>query len=154
MKWRPIDTAPRDGTRVLICEGEYVGTGLFSSWARHPDGTVVGLEESSREFPEDYQDTWEWSPCDGPGEAEPTHWMPLPDPAMTPDMALQRMAEKMKADAADERARKAALASAGTCPECEGEGQQGGQFCGGYWTCEACGGTGNFDPQIQRKEPT
>lgn len=30
----------------------------------------------------------------------------------------------------------------GICPDCEGEGEQGGQFCGGYWKCESCGGTG------------
>ena len=32
----------------------------------------------------------------------------------------------------------------GTCEACEGEGEQGGQFCGGPWTCETCGGTGKF----------
>ncbi len=42
---------------------------------------------------------------------------------------------------AKELARIAALPP-GTCPACEGEGEQGGQFCGGFWTCEACGGSG------------
>lgn len=32
----------------------------------------------------------------------------------------------------------------GVCPDCEGEGEQGGQFCGGYWTCETCKGTGKY----------
>ena len=32
----------------------------------------------------------------------------------------------------------------GTCEACEGDGEQGGQFCGGCWTCETCGGTGKF----------
>jgi hypothetical protein len=34
--------------------------------------------------------------------------------------------------------------SKGICPECHGEGEQGGQFCGGYWRCESCGGTGKY----------
>lgn len=32
----------------------------------------------------------------------------------------------------------------GICPECHGEGEQGGQFCGGYWECEVCKGTGVY----------
>lgn len=32
----------------------------------------------------------------------------------------------------------------GICPECHGEGEQGGQFCGGYWECESCKGTGVY----------
>lgn len=60
---------------------------------------------------------------------------------------MQRMAAKMHADAEADRAHKAALIAEGVCPECEGDGEQGGQFCGGYWTCEACQGTGEFKPQ-------
>lgn len=45
----------------------------------------------------------------------------------------------------DKEARAAALPP-GTCPDCEGEGQQGGQFCGGYWECETCSGTGKASP--------
>ena len=32
----------------------------------------------------------------------------------------------------------------GACADCDGEGEQGGQFCGGYWKCLTCGGTGKF----------
>jgi len=39
---------------------------------------------------------------------------------------------------------RAKLIAAGKCPECEGEGEQGGQFCGGYWKCETCDGTGKL----------
>lgn len=40
----------------------------------------------------------------------------------------------------------------GTCEACDGEGEQGGQFCGGYWTCETCGGTGKV-PNTEAKGP-
>lgn len=33
----------------------------------------------------------------------------------------------------------------GACTDCDGEGEQGGQFCG-YWPCETCGGTGKAPP--------
>ncbi len=43
------------------------------------------------------------------------------------------------------RARQAeaqALIDAGKCPDCEGTGEGGGQFCGGFWKCPTCNGTG------------
>lgn len=43
-----------------------------------------------------------------------------------------------------ERDEKKAAQPPGTCAECDGEGEQGGQFCGGYWTCTFCGGTGKL----------
>lgn len=43
---------------------------------------------------------------------------------------------------AENKARADALIAQGKCPDCEGDGQMGGQFCGGYWTCEACNGSG------------
>ena len=42
-----------------------------------------------------------------------------------------------------EHAARMAKAPPGACPSCYGEGEQGGQFCGGeFWPCENCGGTG------------
>ena len=51
-------------------------------------------------------------------------------------------AEQVRAEAAAAHARRLAAAGPGACPECYGEGDVGGQFCGGYQQCEACGGTG------------
>jgi hypothetical protein len=61
MKWHPIATAPRDGTRVLIFSPSH---GVCSSYL------VYGY--------------WQNLPClfmqDEPTAADPTHWMPLPEP--------------------------------------------------------------------------
>lgn len=62
MTWQPMDTAPLDGTHVLL----YAEDAMI-------EGRFVGGE---------------WEPvrmsshgcgCCGGGGVEPTHWMPLPD---------------------------------------------------------------------------
>lgn len=79
MDWRPIETAPKDGTRVLISlpdwplrelhrrlDGSYQrGRAVIEArWDGHAWGDPV---------------YWEWR-VDVRG-AQPTHWMPLPPPA-------------------------------------------------------------------------
>jgi hypothetical protein len=65
MTWQPIETAPRDGTRILV----------WPAWGATTQGSraeiVLWTERPRGGF------RWEmWSghkiPCD------PTHWMPLP----------------------------------------------------------------------------
>ena len=61
-EWRPIETAPRDGTKVLLCEAD------------QPTEIVLGwwLQNAWR----DYGDIG----CGGFDDYNPTHWMPLPEP--------------------------------------------------------------------------
>lgn len=66
-EWQPIETAPRDGTWILICQ--------------------YGCSEPSR-LVASFDDGWGadgwWLCCDGKNPElplrgpEPTHWMPLP----------------------------------------------------------------------------
>jgi hypothetical protein len=68
--WQPIETAPKDGTRVLVYNGKQRGY--------HTVEEDIGVAE--------------WSPCmgvycwasiaccDGVSYYDPTHWMPLPEP--------------------------------------------------------------------------
>ena len=46
----------------------------------------------------------------------------------------------------DQEAKKNQLIAEGICPTCKGEGECGGQFQGGEWTCESCNGTGRYTP--------
>jgi len=60
--WRPIESAPRDGTCVLVCHAGSVGEARY-------------IEDEG----------WWWAgayPTDacGPDSIRPTHWMPLPEP--------------------------------------------------------------------------
>ena len=77
MDWEPIETAPKDGTRVLIVDG---------------DGNIdlCGYQESfytRQEFVRKAKDGDVYKTIteeDGYWESEitfsPTHWMPLPNP--------------------------------------------------------------------------
>jgi Protein of unknown function (DUF551) len=60
--WQPIETAPKDGTRILI-------TSNWTDYANKPLGCEVGR-----------WDGFQWVAC----EKEPTHWMPLPEPPSDP----------------------------------------------------------------------
>ena len=64
--WQPIETAPKDGTRVLAVTNEYDGV-LIVSWRKAWFGNKVG--EMAWFDDEDY-DTY----------INITHWMPLPAP--------------------------------------------------------------------------
>lgn len=74
MEWQPIETAPKDGTEVLIAGGTYSdgwnteipfrGVSI-AYWYRCHDAHWRG---------DDLQAHDEWR------EHKPTHWMPLPPP--------------------------------------------------------------------------
>lgn len=65
-QWQPIETAPKDGTRIIIFLG--------SPWARIVTARWFDLWRNWQEgdFPEDRDEY-----C-GIGSQVPTHWMPLP----------------------------------------------------------------------------
>ena len=69
--WQSIDSAPRDGSIVL----------LFLPESRAQDGVVMGYWSATDEAPEDDA----WYMCDGLDggtmiDVEVTHWRPLPAP--------------------------------------------------------------------------
>lgn len=55
MKWQPIETAPVDGTEILVAEDRYV---TVARWCGFYWGDGLSLM----------------------GSIGPTHWMPLPEP--------------------------------------------------------------------------
>lgn len=64
--WQPIETAPRDGTAILGCQG----------WCIEVTAFVKGTESYQR------KEAWVVA-NDDEGYAQdfkPTHWMPLPNP--------------------------------------------------------------------------
>lgn len=77
MEWQPIETAPMDGTSVLLTAGKAVWQGHYI--ANRPPG------EPPYRWNE-YGPRWTRS-----GLAEigffPTHWMPLPEPPPAQNLA-------------------------------------------------------------------
>lgn len=57
-QWQPIETAPKDGTEILVCNHA-----TLDIWFYHVASWMDGLE-------------W-WN---GDARVNPTHWMPLPQP--------------------------------------------------------------------------
>lgn len=66
-EWKPIETAPKDGTRLLAYEK---GCALYEIWWQRNLG-----------------DQWDGWQDDWDDEPEPTHWMPLPAPPLAPHEA-------------------------------------------------------------------
>jgi Protein of unknown function (DUF551) len=59
--WQPIETAPKDGTAILLCVGRWMTVGhwhrVAGGWSSNgPVYSPYGLDE------------------------QPTHWQPLPEP--------------------------------------------------------------------------
>lgn len=71
--WQPIDTAPKDGTRVLLFVEKRVEIGRFVDFATLEYGVETSRVQEwriVREFPT--------IRLPGDPTATPTHWMPLP----------------------------------------------------------------------------
>ena len=66
--WQPIDTAPKDGTWIIVCYNDSpCGVPDLDSW--FPGMKIVRWEYDAWMFCSEYSI----------GE-DPTHWMPLPNP--------------------------------------------------------------------------
>lgn len=82
MTWQPIETAPKDGTVILLSDGKIAWPGGWNpSVHGHPYPWV---------FMEDLKDHQPHGCCDNEEDSRinvnawrddgPTHWMPLPPP--------------------------------------------------------------------------
>lgn len=77
--WQPIESAPRDGTQVLVWSDELYIKPYIAWW---------GVDQNA---PEDGNEQEEWLTGDGDSwstgyyytPCNPTHWMPLPAPPQT-----------------------------------------------------------------------
>lgn len=74
MKWEPIDTAPTDGTYVLLADADHVTIGRYHS---DVGKTLIAAEKPYWEpYDHSYWDRLELDES----WFQPTHWAPLPKP--------------------------------------------------------------------------
>lgn len=66
-EWRPMETAPKDGTDILLVHDKSIQVGGWGGVSGH-SGWIIGEDSSSPET--DYLVFFD----------EPTHWRPLPEP--------------------------------------------------------------------------
>ena len=64
--WQPIETAPKDGTKLLLV------------WREKSPRSLPFVIEGQWHVARDGDEFW-WSPSPMRWAVEPTHWMPLPD---------------------------------------------------------------------------
>jgi hypothetical protein len=67
MDWKPIETAPRDGTRIVITDGRWVDISRYVVSERIENGKAVYRHEG-----------WTASMSALGMRPDPTHWLPMP----------------------------------------------------------------------------
>jgi len=72
--WQPIETAPKDGTPVLVCVAGYDATDRFGWRGRAPFTAFFGTYHPNA------PGAPEWRDDSGHRRPYITHWMPLPQP--------------------------------------------------------------------------
>ena len=71
MQWQPIETAPKDGTEVLL----YQPRGAFKPWKGRIRDWAVNIGYWHQPGNPEHPGYWM-----GNRQMRPTHWMPLPEP--------------------------------------------------------------------------
>lgn len=80
--WQPIETAPKDGTAILLTNGKDVAEG---HWFFEEGGTTEHRDLDGRYIGQTESDGYDgWMDWDGGMQPDPTHWMPLPAPPEVP----------------------------------------------------------------------
>lgn len=74
--WQPIETAPKDGTQMLLSNG----TDVEQGWWMHDEGGIIEHRDMDGRYTgqtesDGFIGWWDVSGCMQP---EPTHWKPLP----------------------------------------------------------------------------
>lgn len=81
-KWKPFETAPKDGSEVLYFDKMDGSIGIAKFWTPEiADDICCGDEDMF----DDLVNTWDFYNWHGDSESYgdddgPTHWMPLPKP--------------------------------------------------------------------------
>lgn len=89
MEWQPIETAPRDGTSILVWQGPaYDPLWAIVYWQEGQNLRPYGEQLTEAEIADAAESGWEvWHSSSLTKAKWPTHWMPLPTPPPAPTKA-------------------------------------------------------------------
>lgn len=75
-QWQPIETAPKDGSEILLSNGREVAQGW---WMHKESFTIEHRDLDGRYLGQTEDDGYTgWFDHNGGMQPDPTHWMPLP----------------------------------------------------------------------------
>ena len=72
MTWQPIETAPKDGTEILVCGSMGRSTHAVAFW--HEDDSEIWVDDGGGFWATDYRQKGNYTIVDA------EFWMPLPEP--------------------------------------------------------------------------
>lgn len=80
MEWQPIETAPKDGTRIMLWRG-FINSGLWAEMVIAQWFNDEWVWPDQRDNPSTHGNWSDDDMLDGYASAHGfTHWMPLPEP--------------------------------------------------------------------------
>lgn len=77
-EWQPIETAPKDGTWIMVAGTVWAGEVGGVARNANPEVSIANYTSGKSDYPGDW-----WNEAGGDYYAtwcQPTHWMPLPPP--------------------------------------------------------------------------
>lgn len=143
-----VDTALLTGGHDLFTAAQVLAMGRVPpGWQAVPVEPTKEMKRGAQMAAMDHSDHGEWLTYEWQDVLRT--WKGLLAAAPRPPAAQQRKPlDSVRQMVDQQKAKRDALVAKGICAECEGEGVQGGQFCGGGdWTCETCSGTGQITPE-------
>lgn len=88
-EWKPIETAPKDGTKIILAKYGYVKGGSFAEWPKEGDPQIWTLWWVVQGFWSEKWNNWN-DGIEPAGLAGPTHWRPrFVPPAPTEQRAAE-----------------------------------------------------------------
>lgn len=142
-EWQPIKTAPKDGTEIILRNGNRVGAACWCTWPSTPE-----MDDGGEGWSVCFDgDTWE-------DDKAPTHWMPLPAaPSASPPVAQTAQPPlydfRMALDIADRAASPIAAPNRAACEVEHDAAKCWRQPCEEAGRCEALPGS-----KVVPREPT
>ena len=86
-EWQCIETAPKNGSVLILWNGTSLGTGSWEAYARDSRGHAIGIDADCQA---DCVDRWVWTGEGFAVDPQPTHWHAMPEPPVTSEQHTEQ----------------------------------------------------------------